>query len=115
MTDRITNRVANTETEGPALREGELLWTPSAAQVEDANLTRFAEWLARERDLHFGSYDALWQCVEQAANRNAMANPDSLDFFVNYAKTQNDYSLVTDQVSVGEKAEARTVEKTNGR
>jgi hypothetical protein len=53
--------------------------------------------------------------VEQAANRNAMANPDSLDFFVNYAKTQNDYSLVTDQVSVGEKAEARTVEKTKGR
>jgi hypothetical protein len=107
--------VPNIESEEPAVREGELPWAPSAVQVEDANLTRFAEWLARERDLHFSSYDALWQCVEQAANRNAMANPDSLDFFVNYAKTQNDYSLVTGQVSVSEKAEARTVEKSNGR
>ncbi len=61
MTDRITNRVANTETEGPAVREGELLWTPSAAQVEDANLTRFAKWLVRERGLQFDSYHALWQ------------------------------------------------------
>jgi len=32
----------------------------------------------------------------QAANRNAMANPDSLDFFVTYAATQRDY-----QTSVG--------------
>jgi acetoacetyl-CoA synthetase len=61
VTDRITNRVANTESEGPAVREGELLWTPSAAQVEDANLTRFAKWLARERGLRFDSYGALWQ------------------------------------------------------
>jgi len=57
----------------------------------------------------------LGVAVEQAANRHAMANPDSLDFFVNYVKMQNDYSLAADQVSVGEKAEARTVEKTNGR
>lgn len=34
-TDRTTNRVANIESEGPAIPEGELLWTPSAAQVED--------------------------------------------------------------------------------
>jgi acetoacetyl-CoA synthetase len=34
--------------------------------------------------------------VEQAADRNAMANPESLDFFVNYAKTQNDYSCRTE-------------------
>jgi acetoacetyl-CoA synthetase len=61
VTDRFTNRVANTESEGPAVREGELLWTPSAAQVEDANLTRFAKWLVRERGLQFDSYDALWQ------------------------------------------------------
>jgi acetoacetyl-CoA synthetase len=61
VTDRITNRVANTETEGPAVREGELLWTPSAAQVEDANLRRFARWLVRERGLQFDSYHALWQ------------------------------------------------------
>jgi acetoacetyl-CoA synthetase len=57
----ITNRVPNNESERPAVREGELLWTPSAAQVEDANLTRFAKWLARERGLQFDSYDSLWR------------------------------------------------------
>jgi len=31
--------------------------------------------------------------VEKAANRAAMANVESLEFFVNYAKTQTDYSL----------------------
>ncbi|HEY6389397.1 MAG TPA: acetoacetate--CoA ligase [Candidatus Acidoferrum sp.] len=61
MTEGITNQLANIETEGTAVREGELLWTPSAAQVEGANLTRFAKWLARERGLEFGSYDDLWQ------------------------------------------------------
>ncbi|MGC2888901.1 MAG: acetoacetate--CoA ligase [Candidatus Acidiferrum sp.] len=43
------------------VREGELLWTPSAAQVEDANVTRFAKWLARERGLQFASYEAMWK------------------------------------------------------
>ena len=43
------------------MREGELLWKPSAAQVEDANLTRFMKWLARERGLQFANYDALWR------------------------------------------------------
>jgi acetoacetyl-CoA synthetase len=31
--------------------------------------------------------------VEKAANRDAVANPRSLDYFVDYAKTQRDYSL----------------------
>jgi acetoacetyl-CoA synthetase len=31
--------------------------------------------------------------ADEAANRNAMANPDSLDFFVQYATTQQDYPL----------------------
>ena len=31
--------------------------------------------------------------AEQAANRNAMANPASLDFFVKYAATQEDYPV----------------------
>jgi acetoacetyl-CoA synthetase len=61
MTDRITTRAANMESEAAGVLEGELLWTPSAAQVEDANLTRFAKWLARQRGLQFASYDALWQ------------------------------------------------------
>ena len=61
MTKGITSRQANIEAEWAAVREGDLLWTPSAAQVEDANLTRFAKWLARERRLEFASYGALWQ------------------------------------------------------
>jgi acetoacetyl-CoA synthetase len=31
--------------------------------------------------------------VEKAANRDAVANPSSLDYFVDYAKTQREYSL----------------------
>ena len=53
--------------------------------------------------------------VEGAANRNAMANPESLEFFVNYAKTQNDYSLANGQMRGGAVANVRTVEKTDGR
>jgi acetoacetyl-CoA synthetase len=33
--------------------------------------------------------------VEKAANRAAMANVESLDFFIEYAKTQSDYRLTT--------------------
>jgi acetoacetyl-CoA synthetase len=42
------------------VREGSLLWTPSAAQVADANLTAFRTWLA-DRGHAFDSYDALWR------------------------------------------------------
>ena len=45
----------------PAVREGELLWTPSAAQVASANLTAFTAWLKRTRNLSFASYSDLWQ------------------------------------------------------
>ena len=31
--------------------------------------------------------------ADKAANQNAMSNPASLDYFVNYARTQQDYSL----------------------
>ena len=31
--------------------------------------------------------------LDKAANRAAMANPESLDFFVNYANTQRDYTI----------------------
>ena len=57
----MTNHPAHGQTEAIGVREGELLWTPSAAQVEDANVTRFAKWLARERKLHFDNYDAMWR------------------------------------------------------
>jgi acetoacetyl-CoA synthetase len=29
--------------------------------------------------------------ADEAANRNAMADPDALDFYVSYAATQRDY------------------------
>jgi acetoacetyl-CoA synthetase len=53
--------MANLEFEKRAVREGELLWTPTAAQVEDTNLARFAKWFARERGLQFDSYEATWK------------------------------------------------------
>jgi len=43
-----------------SVREGSLLWAPSAEQVADANLTAFLAWLA-ERGRRFEGYDALWQ------------------------------------------------------
>lgn len=36
-------------------------WTPSAATVADAKITRFVDWLGRERGLSFADYDALWR------------------------------------------------------
>ncbi|HEY2133080.1 MAG TPA: acetyl-coenzyme A synthetase N-terminal domain-containing protein, partial [Acetobacteraceae bacterium] len=43
-----------------AVKEGELLWTPSAQRVARANLTHYMAWLA-ERGRSFDSYMALWQ------------------------------------------------------
>jgi len=39
--------------------EGELLWTPGPARIDEAELTRFMRWLKRERQLDFADYDAL--------------------------------------------------------
>jgi acetoacetyl-CoA synthetase len=38
-----------------------LLWEPSAEQVERATITRYQEWLAREKGLSFDGYAELWQ------------------------------------------------------
>jgi acetoacetyl-CoA synthetase len=43
------------------MREGDLLWTPSAEQIEYANVTAFSRWLERERGLRFDDYGALWR------------------------------------------------------
>ena len=40
---------------------GEILWSPSAAQVEATRLAAFQRWLATERGLQFDDYQALWQ------------------------------------------------------
>ena len=38
-----------------------LLWEPSAERLERATLTRYQEWLERERGLRFDSYERLWE------------------------------------------------------
>lgn len=43
------------------MQEGELLWTPSQARVEHANVTAFGRWLERECRLAFGHYTELWR------------------------------------------------------
>lgn len=40
--------------------EGDLLWTPSAERVANAQITAFVRWLERERGLRFARYDELW-------------------------------------------------------
>ncbi len=41
--------------------EAEVLWAPSPETVERSQLTRYIEWLAENRDLHFEDYHALWR------------------------------------------------------
>lgn len=43
------------------IEEGKLVWTPSPAVRERAQLTRFMRWLRKERGLAFDDYDALWR------------------------------------------------------
>jgi acetoacetyl-CoA synthetase len=43
------------------VREGDLLWTPSAERAESSNLAAFRRWLRRERGLEFADYDELWR------------------------------------------------------
>jgi acetoacetyl-CoA synthetase len=43
------------------ITEGTLLWEPSAEVKETANLTRYMDWLGKERGLAFQSYSELWQ------------------------------------------------------
>ena len=44
-----------------SMQEGDLLWEPSPQMIEQANFTAYMRWLAERHDLHFGSYDELWQ------------------------------------------------------
>ena len=43
------------------LAEGTLLWEPSAAFKEGANLTHYLDWLQREHGRSFSDYAALWR------------------------------------------------------
>ncbi len=39
----------------------ETIWEPTPETITNANLTRYREWLARERGLEFADYAALWR------------------------------------------------------
>lgn len=43
-----------------AIKEGTLLWEPSAPMREQANLTHYMRWLEREKGLHIAENEALW-------------------------------------------------------
>ena len=43
------------------IREGDLLWTPSAERIERSRMTAFMRWLAAERGRRFDDYAALWR------------------------------------------------------
>jgi len=42
------------------INEGDLLWSPSPAVIENANLTKFMRWLHATRGLTFTTYHELW-------------------------------------------------------
>ena len=39
----------------------DLIWRPSAARIEQAQLTAYTAWLARKHGLKFADYEALWR------------------------------------------------------
>lgn len=43
------------------VKEGDLLWQPTADVVANANLTHYMNWLAAERGLSFDNYPDLWR------------------------------------------------------
>ena len=44
-----------------AVREGDLLWTPTPEFVERSNMAAFMRWLATERGQSFSAYEELRQ------------------------------------------------------
>ncbi|WP_448624729.1 acetoacetate--CoA ligase [Geodermatophilus sp. URMC 64] len=46
---------------GLAVREGDLLWTPSAERIERTRLTEFTRFAAARTGRDFGDYEALWR------------------------------------------------------
>ena len=43
------------------LAEGMPLWEPSEEVKQQANVTRYMQWLAREQGRTFQTYEELWQ------------------------------------------------------
>jgi acetoacetyl-CoA synthetase len=51
------------------IRESELLWTPSSDWIANCNITKFTQWLSRERGWSFTTYQDLyaWSVTETEA------------------------------------------------
>ena len=45
----------------PDIVEGTVLWQPSPEQCARSQMAGYMRWLAAEKQLHFDSYQALWQ------------------------------------------------------
>lgn len=43
------------------MENARLLWKPTDQFKSESNLTQYMQWLAAKKDLHFSSYDELWQ------------------------------------------------------
>ena len=46
------------------VNDGDIVWTPTPERIANANITAFAKWLKRERNLDFApdqDYDAMWR------------------------------------------------------
>lgn len=43
------------------VKEGDLLWEPSASFKENANITAYMKWLEKHKGLKFNHYNKLWQ------------------------------------------------------
>jgi len=60
-TRRATFTMNREEMNTPPITEGTLLWSPTPAVINHANLTTYMTWLQRDHDLTFTTYQALWQ------------------------------------------------------
>ena len=43
------------------VKEGTLLWEPSEEMKANARLTRYMDWLNKEKGLRFDNYEDLWK------------------------------------------------------
>jgi acetoacetyl-CoA synthetase len=43
------------------VNEGDLLWTPSKSFSDNANISRYLDWLQSEKGLKFSDYEMLWR------------------------------------------------------
>jgi acetoacetyl-CoA synthetase len=45
----------------PSFSDDQPLWEPSESVMQQANVTHYMQWLAREKDLHFQTREELWR------------------------------------------------------